>query len=119
MPLDDLFVALQFPPHIGKRLNAHFTSKGVQELSLVEFMDFLIPDGVKITSLYGSIPAYQVKGIAQIYYANFIKGMNKIEDDLGVAFKNEWTRRKKRLKESLIAIKYPAPYLMRGKNPVL
>jgi hypothetical protein len=59
MPMDDLFIALQFHLHIGKRLKDHFESKGIQELSLTDFLNFLIPDGVKITGLYGSIPAEQ------------------------------------------------------------
>jgi len=116
MPFDDLFVALQFSLHIGKRLKGHFTSKGIQELSLIDFIDFLIPDGVEITSPYGSIPAYQAKNIGPKTYAYILKGINLVEDDLGEAFKGEWTRRKKRLKECLIANKYYSPCLMSGEN---
>jgi hypothetical protein len=119
MPLDDLFVALQFPPHIGKRLKEHFTSKGIQELSLVEFMDFLIPDSVRITLPYATIPAYKAKHVGTKTYAIMLMGINLVEDDLGVAFKDEWTRRKKRLKECLFANNYYSPCLMSGDNPVI
>jgi len=119
MPMDDLFVALQFPIHIGKRLKEHFTSKGIQELSLIDFMDFLIPNSVKITSPYDSIPAYRAKHVGRKTYAYMITGMNLVEDELGVAFKDEWTRRKKRLKECMIANNYSDSYLTSGKNPAL
>jgi hypothetical protein len=119
MPMDDLFIALQFHLHTGKRLKDHFESKGIQELSLTDFLNFLIPDGVKITGLYGSIPAYRTKHVGRKTYAYMIRGINLVEDDLGEAFKCEWTRRKKRLKECMIAYNYSDSYLTSGENPAL
>ena len=119
IPMDDLFCSLSLPIQLGFRLKTHFISKGLQELSLTEFMNFLIPDIVIFRGLYQTIPAYRANHVGVISYVKIIKGINKVEDDLGVAFKDEWTRRKKRLKESLIAIKYPAPYLMRGEDAAI
>jgi hypothetical protein len=121
IPLDDLFVALQFPINmrIGKHLKEHFGICCVQELSLTEFMDFLIPNFVTFRGLYHTIPAYRARKIGSITYANILKEINKVESDLGEAFREEWTRRKKRLRDCLIANNYSAPYLMKGKDPAI
>lgn len=119
IPLDDLFCALSLSLSLATRVKDYYLKQGIQEVSLREFMDFLIPDNSsnQFKHLFDAMPAYRVHRIFKKTYSDIIKGTNHAE--LGDLFVKEWNGRKKMLREFLIANKYVPFYMMEGKSPVL
>jgi hypothetical protein len=126
LPMDDLFCVLNPIPRVEAILRRHFKRQGIEALSLLDMMDFLIPvvedaKGSRACPDYEEylryMPAYRVKNLGQILYAAMIKAMSAV--DCGEAFRVEWTARKKRLRDHLIGRGGFYPYILNGKNAAL
>ena len=119
IPLDDLCCAFSLSPKLEQRIYRHYTGRGIRELSLTDFMDFLIPDIVNLRGLNHTIPACRVQHIGSKTYADILKAINLVGDELGEVFKVEWTRRKMMLKECMIANNFSDSFLTNVENPPL
>lgn len=110
MSLDDMFCAMSLKPFLSSRLFWHFTNRGIKELNLEDFMEFLIPETGKLTGLDSSIPAYRAYHLLHKTYGYIIAEINQL--DLGKAFNKSWSKRKARLKAVLIANNHTTPYFL-------
>ncbi len=129
LPLADLFCVLNLSKRAEAVLRGHLTQQEVTEFSLRDMMDFLIPivddatgssrsgDQSDFEEHYRHIPAYRVKMLGQIIYANMIKAMSSA--DCGEGFLAEWSARKDMLREYLVRTKGFYPYLLHGKDTAL
>ena len=98
-------------------MRAHFKRQGITKFSLRDMMDFLIPAIDNHGNFYDIMPAYKVKMLGQILYANMIKSLSAV--DCGKAFTGEWTARKKTLRDYLISTGGFYPYILNGKGIAL
>ena len=116
LPIADLFCVLNLPRKPQGVLTAHFDRQGITSFSLLDMMDLLIPV-VDAQDYYDRMPAYRVKMLGQILYADMIKALSAV--DCGGVFQAEWTVRKARLREYLIGRGGFCPYILQGRNPAL
>jgi hypothetical protein len=117
MSLDDILCAMSMKPSLSSRLFWHYTNRGIKELSLADFMEFLIPETSELTGLDTSIPAYRAYRLHHKTYGYIIAGINQV--DLGKAFNASWAKRKARLKAVLFSSNHSAPYLLNCERPAL
>ncbi len=129
LPVTDLLCVLHLSKRADRVLRRHFGQQGVTEFSLRNMMDFLIPavddakeanrsgDQVDFEDYYRHMPAYRVKMLGQILYAEMIKAMSALE--CGEVFRSEWTERKRRLRDYLIGSDSYNSYFLRGKHAAL
>jgi hypothetical protein len=129
LTLDELFCVLNLSKKAEAVLRRHLTQQGVTGFSLRDMMDFLIPivdDATAIDRIgvpidfekyYRHMPAYRVKMLGQILYADMIKALSAL--DCGEVFRTEWVDRKRRLRDYLIGTGHIHPYFLNGKNAAL
>ena len=129
LAMDDLFCVLNLSKKAEAVLWRHLIRQGVTGFSLRDMMDFLIPivdDATGITTSGAPfdfeehrrhMPAYRVKMLGQILYAEMIKALSAV--DCGEAFRTEWVDRKRRLRDYLIGTGNFHPYVLNGKNAAL
>lgn len=117
LAVDDLFCVLGLPVRAETVLRAYFNRQGITEFSLRDMMDFLIPAIENPGNHYDLMPAYKVRMLGQILYAAMIKALSAL--DCGETFLAEWTARKKRLRDYLVATGGFYPYILNGKGAAL
>lgn len=126
LTIADLFCVLNLPKRPEAVLRTHFNRQGIDEFSLRDMMDVLIPivedsKGIRDQLDYEEhrrhMPAYRVKTLGQILYANMIKAVSSV--DCGDAFRAEWAERKKRLRDYLGGTGGFYPYILNGKTAAL
>jgi hypothetical protein len=117
LPIEVLFCVLNLPPRAETVLRRHFAEQMVNEFSLRDMMDLLIPLVERPTDLYHHMPAYRLKWLGLMLYGAMIKVMSAV--DCGDALEAEWTERKTRLEDYLRATRGYYPYILHGKNPAL
>jgi hypothetical protein len=102
MPIEDLFCLFSFPVRISMAVRNHLRGKGIQEYSLRDMMEFLIPKvpAEKVSNFI--MPACGIAGIGKKYYAEMIMAMSS--KDCGEWFQREWDDRKDLLKDYLDGI---------------
>jgi len=112
-----LFCVLNLPRRARTVLMAHFSRECITNFSLLDMMDLLIPIVEDTRDYYEHMPAYRVKMLGQILYADIIKAMSAV--DCGEVFQAEWSARKKRLRVYLVGTKGFYPFILRGKRAAL
>jgi hypothetical protein len=117
LPIDDLFCVLNLPPRAETVLRNHFGERGVDACSLLDMMDLLIPLVEGPADHYDHMPAYRVKWLGQILYADMIRALSAV--DCGEALRTEWGDRKTHLREYLKATCGYYPYMLHGRNAAL
>ena len=66
---------------------------------------------------YDLMPAYKVKTLGQKLYATLIKTLSAM--NCGDTFRDEWSARKRRLRDYLVATGEYYPYILHGKQAAL
>jgi hypothetical protein len=117
LSLSDLFCILILPKKHQRVLMAHFAERGIIEFSLRDMMDLLIPVIAVSNDLYDHMPAYRVRKLGVIIYADIIKAMSAV--DCGEACQAEWAARKDMLREYLVRTKGFHYYVLHGKEAAL
>ena len=96
-----LINAMGFPRRAIIILTKYFSDAGVQELSLVDLLDLLLPHEYAPHDLYlVDIPALQIKFMGSTTFVSVINRVGKL--DLGDAFTNEVKTRKAKLLQVLV-----------------
>ena len=100
LSVDDLFCILELPLIVTKRFKLSFQWEGIQEMSLRQFMDILIPMVDNPKSFYEVLPAFKIRLIGRKSYAAVVMRLSSL--DLGEVFRAEWNERRRRLSQYLI-----------------
>ena len=115
LPVSELLCVLNLSKKPQTILTAHFAGQGV---SLRDVMNFLIPVVTDDQAdFYDHMPAYRVRMLGQIHYANMIKALSAVA--CGEAFRTEWSARKNMLREYLVRTKGFHNYVLHGKDAAL
>ena len=118
LPIPDLLCVLNLSKKSQAILMKYFAGHDITEFSLRDVMTFLIPVVTDDQAdFYDHMPAYRVRMLGQIHYANMIKAMSAV--DCGEAFRAEWTARKEMLREYLVRTKGFHNYVLHGKEAAL
>jgi len=102
IPIDDLLCLFSFPTRINEAVRNHLRANGVQEYSLLEMMEFLIPKVRSSNICHQVMPACVIAGIGLKHYATMIRKMSSV--DCGVRFQREWEERKILLRAYLTGV---------------
>ena len=117
LSIDDLICVLRLSPRAAAVFPACLKRLGISEFSLRDMMDFLIPLVEHPGDLLDAMPAYRVRMLGQILYADLIKAMSAV--DCGEMIRAEWTERKRWLREYLVDTGGFYPYILNGKDAAL
>jgi hypothetical protein len=97
-PAAFLLEALGFPHLPHRALTRYFENNSIQEFSLKELMDFLIPEEAETKfDPWDHAPALKTKGIGGKTYKSFIRHLSR--QDLGQSFNKKWRRRTRKIKK--------------------
>lgn len=117
IPFDDLLCLLDLSARGKDQLQKWCNCEGIAELSLLDLMNMLLPVVEHPKEYYDLMPAYKVRGLGQIIYAELIKAVSAL--DCGGNCEQEWTARKKRLRKYLRKQGGSFPYILGGRSPAL
>ena len=106
-----------YPDAVGGNDESPFSEEGVNEFSLRDLMDFLIPFVERPADLCDRMPGFRAKGFGKILYAAMIRQTSAV--DCGDAFRSEWAERKARLRGHPRATRGYHPHFLHGKKPAL
>jgi hypothetical protein len=117
LPIDDLLCVLSLPKRAESVLKECLQRIGIEAFSLLDMMEFLIPVVERPRELLDAMPAYRVRLVGQILYADMIRGMSAV--DCGESLRAEWADRRRRLREYLVGTGGRYPYILHGKCAAL
>ena len=106
-----------YPDAVGGKDESPCSEEEVNEFSLWDLMDCLIPFGERPADRYDRMPGYRSRGFGKTLCAAMIGQVSAV--DCGDAFRSEWAERMARLRGHLRATRGYYPHFLYGKNPAL
>jgi hypothetical protein len=95
-PTNFLIDGLKLPKKTAWALNKYFERHSIIQLSLLDLMNFLIPENdLNDTDFLMNVPAFKEKWVGGKTYASLVEYLSKY--DLGHNFNTEWEKRIKKL----------------------
>lgn len=112
-PKDMIIDGILFPKMVTWRLQRYFESHEIQEISLRDLMDFLIPELKRWPAyLREVVPAFKENQFGRKTVYTMVHHLS--EQDLGDTFNTEWAKRLESLMRYLIRTGQNVPLLLRN-----